>query len=752
MEFQVRVLVDRNIDPTSEGLIIDTQVLVPGDLVFLYAQSNPFDRTVYCMNRFGSLDKYLSSVDAGDTIVVLQGAYSSYVYRFNAIHGWVLEFAPTQGGVVPVPGPGDVNKILYVTGGGTYGLEATSSLGIPGTGSPGTVFCGTASGNQFLPNPEITSLTADGYVQTGTNPAKSGALRTPNANGVVARNAANNADIPLIEIDSSNIISLGNVTQLLKGLSLNLYDHLSIGLDGYVSTTGALRLSNAETISARNAANNADLALLTLNSSNQIVLGSTIMPATPVSGDVGKLLYVSAASTLAFATPNSLGLNGILTTTTQSARDALSPTGQYPGCELITQDYGLTWTRPSLLSSDWFLVSPNPLAVSAVVTAVTDVTVVYTGTPDGQTLVNGAPYLLPNVAYPGIYFYNTSTTKFDTALFTTIHSNFSNGFEVFVKYGTAYGNSYWYYNGGVFAVLGVGNQGLQGPQGWQGFQGNQGWQGNQGFQGNQGNQGLQGPQGWQGFQGNQGRQGNQGWQGNQGNQGNQGVQGPTVVTGLSTLSFINGFEIDGSSNVETIAQSIPSTGTGADLVIEAQSGGGASTGDGGDLILRSGDAGSFGGATTGNVEIAAGTTGVASIELNSIQVYATSNGTSTTTVARPPTGFAVYEDIEWYQFTTTATSEHDIAIALAGYADGVVTIDLQMQARGGTIFSARRSLSVIKSGSSITASSSWAILDDIFSPPPSYSVGFSGTTVNFGITPGNSTSTTWTIKVGVMVS
>ena len=155
----------------------------------------------------------------------------------------------------------------------------------------------------------------------------------------------------------------------------------------------------------------------------------------------------------------------LLYTDTQAHRDALSTANQYPGCKIVTTDYSVTWRRPSMGSPTWYLETPEPLAVTALAAEVTDVTQTFTGTVDGQVLVNGGGYLLPNVSSPGVYFYNSSTQKFDTSLLTTVNSQYMTGTLVFTRYGSNYANSYWKYNGTAWSpmftngVLGTGTAG-----------------------------------------------------------------------------------------------------------------------------------------------------------------------------------------------------------------------------------------------------------------------------------------------------
>lgn len=148
---------------------------------------------------------------------------------------------------------------------------------------------------------------------------------------------------------------------------------------------------------------------------------------------------------------------------TQALRDAISVGLLYPGVEVVTEDYSLVWRKPNLETAEWYLVSPQPLVVTAVAEAITDLTATFSATVDGQTLVNGAGYLLPNVTNPGIYFYNSATQKFDSSLFTTSESRYAAGFLTFVRYGTANANKHWKYDGSAWTLLVTTSQAVIGP-------------------------------------------------------------------------------------------------------------------------------------------------------------------------------------------------------------------------------------------------------------------------------------------------
>ena len=59
------------------------------------------------------------------------------------------------------------------------------------------------------------------YISVGTNPASAGAIRLANATSIRSRNAANNGDVELMGMDTSNVISFGISGSSLTGFVFN---------------------------------------------------------------------------------------------------------------------------------------------------------------------------------------------------------------------------------------------------------------------------------------------------------------------------------------------------------------------------------------------------------------------------------------------------------------------------------------------------------------------------------------------------
>lgn len=139
-------------------------------------------------------------------------------------------------------------------------------------------------------------------VSIGTNPAATGALRLANNQSIVSRNAANDADIPLIYLNANNAmvvgygaayttygaailpnpsgtVQFGSPSAIWSDGHFNwLYAYGSLIVGTTTAQQGAIRLPNNTVIYARNAANTADLAMLQTGTDNSLVLGSAVSP------------------------------------------------------------------------------------------------------------------------------------------------------------------------------------------------------------------------------------------------------------------------------------------------------------------------------------------------------------------------------------------------------------------------------------------------------------------------------------------
>jgi hypothetical protein len=139
------------------------------------------------------------------------------------------------------------------------------------------------------------------YVALGSTVAGSGLVRGPNNSTLLAaRNNANSGDLSVLAVDSSDQITLGNASSPLfvsssGNVEIRLGGALIIGAPGgFVGGTGVLNFENNKTIiAAKNAAHSAEIAVLGMDSSNQINIGQSIGCTTFISGSAIKLANVN---------------------------------------------------------------------------------------------------------------------------------------------------------------------------------------------------------------------------------------------------------------------------------------------------------------------------------------------------------------------------------------------------------------------------------------------------------------------------
>lgn len=121
------------------------------------------------------------------------------------------------------------------------------------------------------------SLSIDGYMEIGTNPAQSGIIRIPNNQFLVSRNDTNTSDGYLIGQDNLNRVRLGSAP------GNQIYIPANLRVDGYIrdgsnsALSGFIRNSNATPIiTFRNLLNSSDISALSSTSGNLIVLGDAV--------------------------------------------------------------------------------------------------------------------------------------------------------------------------------------------------------------------------------------------------------------------------------------------------------------------------------------------------------------------------------------------------------------------------------------------------------------------------------------------
>lgn len=115
------------------------------------------------------------------------------------------------------------------------------------------------------------SLVLTSSLSVGANTADAGTLRLGNQAWIIGRNAANTGNINILQVNASDEI----ITDLARTFrSGNFAGAGYLALGGTPASAGAIRLTYQEWITARNAANSADVTLLRLDTGDVIHIGA----------------------------------------------------------------------------------------------------------------------------------------------------------------------------------------------------------------------------------------------------------------------------------------------------------------------------------------------------------------------------------------------------------------------------------------------------------------------------------------------
>jgi hypothetical protein len=100
----------------------------------------------------------------------------------------------------------------------------------------------------------------------GSNYADSGNIRMPNNQSLTSRNAANTGNVPLVRLNASDVVSIGDAAHMT-----NAGQSLSLGAS--YASGGVVKLANNAAINARNAADSGDVNLIRLRNDDVVVIG-----------------------------------------------------------------------------------------------------------------------------------------------------------------------------------------------------------------------------------------------------------------------------------------------------------------------------------------------------------------------------------------------------------------------------------------------------------------------------------------------
>jgi len=112
-----------------------------------------------------------------------------------------------------------------------------------------------------------------GALVQGLNTGTSGTINLKNTGSIYGRNAANSADIHMISLNGSNEVVLAAAGTYTRIAGPVIVAGASIEIGGTPATAGEVRLPNVGTIRARNAANTLNVILLYLTGTNEIQIG-----------------------------------------------------------------------------------------------------------------------------------------------------------------------------------------------------------------------------------------------------------------------------------------------------------------------------------------------------------------------------------------------------------------------------------------------------------------------------------------------
>lgn len=186
----------------------------------------------------------------------------------------------------------DVLKLNAGTGVATFGPNITAlSVGSPAASVGGirlpnnsAVYARNAANTSdidlvYLSTGDIVGIgTGSAGVQIGPTPATAGIIRIGNNQSIQARNAANSANVPLISVDGSDIMQISPNGQQVT-ISGNIVAPVSfLSVGTTPATGGTLRLPNNNSIRWRNAANTGDV-LLFMDNTDTLAVTNVTAPA-----------------------------------------------------------------------------------------------------------------------------------------------------------------------------------------------------------------------------------------------------------------------------------------------------------------------------------------------------------------------------------------------------------------------------------------------------------------------------------------
>lgn len=225
-------------------------------------QTTGADRGLYYLTDLGSASTpwiavrvptadLSAEVTTGLTVYVEEGTA-------NAESGWVLT----------TPAPIVLNSTVL-----TFENKVpANAVNGPASSTDNAIARWNGAGGNTLQNSQVLiSDTADvsgaNSLAIGNDPATAGGLRLANAETIQARNAANSANITALEVTTADLVQLGGTTAIVRvGAAI-----LQVGATA-LAATGAIRTRNTAEVVARNAADSADVRVIGTDASDRVVV------------------------------------------------------------------------------------------------------------------------------------------------------------------------------------------------------------------------------------------------------------------------------------------------------------------------------------------------------------------------------------------------------------------------------------------------------------------------------------------------
>ena len=208
--------------------------------------------------------------------------------QIQAEDGFDLILMASTAGSIVLNADGDLDAdaggdFAFDTVAGGFVVNAVTALQLTSSGDDVDLTAGdnvniTATSNIVL---DAAGVIVDApYMSVGTTPATNGIIRLPNAQSISARDGVDGADIVMITTTAGNAVQLGgtNAEEVIiapDGGTVAVFDSTFMALGVDPADSGLVRLPNDELIVARDSSDTDDIALITADSNDDVVVGGT---------------------------------------------------------------------------------------------------------------------------------------------------------------------------------------------------------------------------------------------------------------------------------------------------------------------------------------------------------------------------------------------------------------------------------------------------------------------------------------------